>query len=365
MDNPSSNPLPPLYARWFNELLGGELPAEPRATCHDCAMCDSTGATQPTNRQLYHPQVKCCTYWPRLPNFLAGMILLDEDPALTQGRDTVTARLRAGLAVTPLGLERPPKMDVLYTQIEPRAFGRALSLRCPHYVDEQGGLCGIWRYRNGVCSTWFCKHERGVRGRDLWERVNLLLLAIEEDLARWCALKLDVDDTALELLLTPRALAGQPPRLSPSDLESEVEPARQRSHWGQWLGREQEFYGACADLVARLTWPEVVAICGPETQARARLAQSAYRRLKSDGVPARLKIGSFTILEANADFYCLHHSGMGLDTFSLSAKVMRLLPYFDGRPTAETVNRIAEKEGLRFTTELLQRLVDFNILVAA
>jgi hypothetical protein len=44
---------------------------------------------------------------------------------------------------------------------------------------------------------------------------------------------------------------------------------------------------------------------------------------------------------------------------------MRLIPYFDGRPTTEIVNQIAEKEGLRFTSELLRRLVDFKILTPA
>jgi hypothetical protein len=44
---------------------------------------------------------------------------------------------------------------------------------------------------------------------------------------------------------------------------------------------------------------------------------------------------------------------------------MRLIPYFDGRPTNEIVSQIAEKEGLRFTPELLRRLVDFKILAPA
>jgi len=53
---------------------------------------------------------------------------------------------------------------------------------------------------------------------------------------------------------------------------------------------------------------------------------------------------------------------MGIDVFSLSSRVMRLLPYFDGRPTTEIVAQIVEKEGLRFTDDLLRRLVDFKIL---
>jgi hypothetical protein len=43
---------------------------------------------------------------------------------------------------------------------------------------------------------------------------------------------------------------------------------------------------------------------------------------------------------------------------------MRLLPYFDGRRTSETVSEVMKQEGLRFTDELLMRLVDFKILVS-
>jgi hypothetical protein len=361
MSTSSSSPFPPLYANWFDELLGGEIPAETRATCHDCAMCEARGAQPQSNLHFFNPQTKCCTFWPRLPNFLTGMILLDENPAMARGRATVLARLQAGLAVTPLGLERPPRLDTLYAQIEPRAFGHAQSLRCPHYLDEQGGLCSIWKYRNSVCSTWFCKYVRGAVGRDFWETAKLLLVTVEDDLARWCALQLDLDETALLHLVTPRNATA---RLSPEDLDEQIDPAQQHRLWGNWYGREQEFYRACAELVRALTWPEVLAVGSPETQIRARLTQQTYRRLISDEVPQRLRLGNFTIMEAQPDFYRLYQSDNGMDVFKLSARVMRLLPYFDGRPTAESVSLILEKEGLRFTDELLRKLVDFRILVA-
>lgn len=361
MSSPLSSPLPPLYAKWFDELLGGEIPPETRATCHDCAMCESGGEHQKPGSRLFNPQSKCCTYVPRLHNFLVGMILTDEDPAMAQGRASVEARLDAGVAVTPLGLEQPPKMKSLYDQMEARAFGRAQSLRCPHYINEQGGLCGVWKYRNSVCSTWFCKYVRGGVGRDFWEAAKRLLLTVEEDLSRWCAVELELGETALELLLAPRVEAGQR-HLTPEDLDDQVDPEKQRRVWGNWHGREREFYRACAELVAPLNWPDALAICGPETRARARLAQKAHRLMSSDEIPERLRMGAFTIMEANSDFYRLYHSDIGMDAFSLSAKVMRLLPYFDGRPTAEIVAQIVEREGLRFTDELLRRLVDFKIL---
>lgn len=364
MATTTTSHLPPLYAKWFGDLLNGEIPSEARATCHDCAMCESGGEQKGPGGNLFNPQTKCCTYLPRLHNYLVGMILMDEDPAMARGRITVEARLQAGLAVTPLGLEQPSKHKVLYSQIDPRAFGRAQSLLCPHYISEQGGLCSVWKYRESICSTWFCKYERGAVGREFWEAAKRLLLSVEDDLSRWCAFKLELNETAMALLLAPRMVNGQRPPLTLEDLDDQVDPVKQRRAWGNWYGREREFYRACADLVAPLDWSDVLAICGPEAQARARLTQRAYRRMSADDIPNRLRVGAFTIIEANHDSYSLYAPGIGIDTFKVSARVMRLLPYFDGRPTTESVAQIVAKEGLRFTDELLRRLVDFRILVA-
>jgi hypothetical protein len=365
MDNQTNSPLPPLYARWFNDLLGGDIPSESRATCSDCAMCESTTEPQPHNSRFYNPQSKCCTYLPMLPNFLVGMILTDDDPSMAGGRATVEARLQAGLAVTPRGLEWPLKGRAQYTQMEVRAFGRAQSLRCPHYLSEQGGLCGIWKYRNSVCSTWFCKYVRGAVGRNFWESVKHLLLAIEDELSQWCALQLELTDSALEFLLAPKLMPEQQPRFTLEDLDEKVDLEQQRRIWGNWYGREPEFYRACGELIAPLCWSKVQTICGTKVQVQARLAQQAYGLSLVDEIPERLRMGSFSVTEASRGFFNLYHPAIGMDTVPLSERVMKLLPYFDGRSTTEIVNQIVEREGLRFTDELLRRLVDFKILVPA
>ena len=281
---------------------------------------------------------------------------------MATGRASIEKRLDAGLAVTPLGLEWPLKMRAEYTQMEPRSFGQTQSLRCPHYVNEQGGLCGIWKYRNSICSTWFCKYIRGAVGKDFWESAKTLLQAIETDLALWCAVQLKLDDSALEFVLRPLLMHGQLPTLTHFDLDEKTDPDQQRRVWANWHQREREFYRACAELVSTLSWSEVVRVCGPEVQLRARLTQKAYRRLIADEIPPRLRINAFTVVGVNGGTYSLHHPGIGLDTLPLSDRVVRLLPYFDGRPTTEIVDQILEKEHLRFSPELLRRLVDFKIL---
>ena len=156
--------LPPLYAGWIADLLDGPLPHEGEATCEDCAMWPSAGV--PVSAGIaFNRETKCCTYIPALPNFLVGRIVEDNDPALAPGRASVEARIDARLGVTPLGIDRPPVHALLYQTGMSSAFGRSRALRCPHYREEAGGACGIWRHRNGVCSTWFCKYSRGATGQ--------------------------------------------------------------------------------------------------------------------------------------------------------------------------------------------------------
>ncbi len=71
--------LPPLYAGWIDDLLGGPLPHESEATCEDCAMRPSGPAA--AGALVFAAETKCCTYVPEVPNFLVGRILDDPDPA--------------------------------------------------------------------------------------------------------------------------------------------------------------------------------------------------------------------------------------------------------------------------------------------
>jgi hypothetical protein len=203
-----TSPLPPLYAAWMDQLFAGPIPEETNATCADCAMCAPEGH-RPTGADYYFsPHVKCCGFVPELPNFLVGCILADNDPALAAGRATVQARLRAGVAVTPLGLGQAPGYQVMYDYERERgAFGHNRSLLCPHFLDEDGGRCTIWRYREAVCTTYFCKHERGAVGERFWRALQRLLETIEGSLACWCVLQLDVGAAALRSLF-PRSVDG-------------------------------------------------------------------------------------------------------------------------------------------------------------
>jgi hypothetical protein len=352
--------LPELYAGWIDALLGGLIPRERRATCNACAMCRPDGGPARSDERYFDPTAKCCTYTPGLPNFLVGQILADGDPAMAEGRASVKCRIEARLAVTPLELGLPPGYARLYDNAS-EAFGRSRALRCPHYVEAEG-RCGIWRHREAVCATWFCKHVRGEVGYAFWRDALLRLLsAVEEALAKWCVLELDIGADALARLSRAPAWTRRPEPLTAAALDLEADEAAHGRIWGNWRGREDEFYRLCGERVRSLDWDEVLALAGPEGRALALLTRRAYERLTSDTLAEALVTGEMQI------------SGMGPETtrvvtysendpLDIPNLVLALLPTFDGRPTAEAVAAIAERTGITLGADLLRKLADFGVL---
>jgi hypothetical protein len=355
--------LPPLYARWMAELLPAPIPAETEATCQKCAMCGERGDS--SSVAFFNPATKCCTYVPMLPNFLVGCILDDTDPAAAAGRTTVERRIEDRVGVTPLGLQAPPVHTVLYGIGGAAAFGRSRTLRCPHYREEAGGACGIWRHRNGVCSTWFCKHVRGSTGQRFWQALDQLLATVERELARWCLVRLDVEPAVLARLLprgTDRVLRTNP--LDGDSLDGRIDQRAFAQLWGGWHGREREFYRVAGRAVADLRWEDVLRLGGGSVAALARVVASAHGALLDDAIPERLVVGRLQILASGR-----HHVRVaaysGLDPLDLPRRLVDVLPAFDGRRTEQVLRAIRAQQCLNVERGLVRRLVDFGILVAA
>ena len=343
----------------MDEFLAAPIPHERDATCDDCAMC-ADGREPNANEIFFNPQTKCCAYVPALPNYLIGRILADEDPAFAVGRATVAARIRAGAGMTPLGLAPPPSFSVLYAHSSAALFGRSLTLRCPHYLAEAGGRCGIWQHRAAICATWFCKFERGATGMTFWRSLEQLLTGVERNLMHWCVLELGLKVESLRSLLPWPQQTGH--SVKAHALDGGRDPAEQRALWGERTGREEEFYRACAERVGALTWADVLALGGPELQLYARLTRAAYDEHRSEQLPVALKVGQFNVLHVGADAHTVT-TYSGYDPFELPNKLLAVLPYFDGRPVRAALATIAAETGVKLDQKLVRKLVDFKILV--
>jgi hypothetical protein len=346
----------------MTELLGGAIPAETRATCDDCAMCKNV---EP-GVESFNPAVKCCTYVPVLANFLVGQVLADPGAEAAVGRASVEARIARRTAVTPLGLSRSTVPELLYRFGSAHGFGHSRALLCPHYIDEGGGRCGIWRHRNGVCSTWFCKHDRGEIGAAFWQRTQELLSTIEEELAQWCVLELGIGHEALARLFPAIDRTERPEgfQLAASELDDVCDPAAYTAMWGSWEGRESDFFRACAGLMGGADFVEVMRRCGPETGIRAELVRAAWQRLSDPRLPEKLRPGQLKVIRVDSGT-CRVTTYSGFDPFEMPSAIFEALHYFEGRTTEEARTAIGAAGGPALATGFVRKMVDFGVLVPA
>jgi hypothetical protein len=344
--------LPPLYAKWLSEIIPDEIKGEKHATCDNCAMSSGSNAQANKTIDFYNPLTKCCTYLPELPNFLAGRILLDSDPASAFGKQGVEARIEAKEAITPFGVGKTDKFTKQYKD-NPKEFGQNLELRCPHYIED-GGLCGIWRNRNSVCITWFCKNERGQVSRDFWKVMHEFLNVLEIALTHWCVLQLDPGTDSLAYLFPLSYDSFFPPK-------STIEPKVYQQAWGKWLGREKEFYIECARLVERLSWQQIAEAGGVKLEAYRRLLEAAHQKRNTKTLPSTLYKGNFNVVQ-QLETSVMVSGYSPLDPINMPVALHDTLDYFDGKPIEKTLEQIRQEKNLKLSEGLVQKLLDFGIL---
>ncbi|HWR37774.1 MAG TPA: hypothetical protein VN622_18070 [Clostridia bacterium] len=313
------------------------------------------------DRQIFfNPRTKCCTFSPTLPNFLAGRILRDGSPEMAEGRASVERRLAKMLGVTPLGIGQTATYALWYNHVA-AGFGRSETLLCPHYVGDPG-RCAIWPHRNSVCSTFFCKHDRGAAGFHFWrEALENLLKSIEWALSRWCVLELGVGGTALERLLE---LGDDCKTIAEGELEGTVKSTTYRALWDRWIGQERQFFEECAAKVDGLRWTDVAQICGPQVRLLARMTQDVYAKLGHTAPEPALRCGSFKLVSMRSDVVCLS-TYCDYDPIEIPARLLGVLQHFGGQPTSEAVAAIAARENVTLDSDLVRKLTDFGLLVPA
>ncbi|MHC4445025.1 MAG: hypothetical protein ACYTA5_20700 [Planctomycetota bacterium] len=365
MSSNAESVLPALYAGWMDELLGGPIPMEIEATCDDCAMCAGSSIPPGDLNIVFNSKTKCCTYIPELPNFLVGGMINNESSDFAAGKATLEARLHQGVVVTPLGIGNSPTERLVYKHTtQNMAFGRNPDLRCPHYLAQQGGQCGIWQHRAAVCATWFCKYVRGAVGLRFWKMVQQLLAQVESDLMHWCLGELDIGTEALRRIVPDSDSDATPiDPVCEGQLDGRMSDEVHETAWGNWAGREQEFFQACNRLVEPLAWEDVTRIGGPKIGICEHLVRQAYTNLLADELPASLKVGSFKILHMGKEFHRIQ-TYSPLDPIDIPRTLMNVLHYFDGRPTDDALRTIALETGLQLDETLIRKLVDFEVLVS-
>lgn len=361
----TTTPLPKLYAKWMEELLGAELPGETRATCDDCVMCKPSATSALPDFSQFDPSIKCCTFMPSLPNFLVGMILdgVDTDREV---RTDIVRRIREHQSATPLGLYPSRGFTARYdAQTKDGGFGRIPELICPYYLADGGGRCGLWAYRGAVCSTWFCQADRRAVGVRFWSAAKRWLLAIERTLAAHCLLELGIDRSVLGRLY---CLEGTPLRLDKGEIvgwvdqEGYMDVPTAKNLWANWYGREEEWYVASAQIAASLKVADIQSLGGETLRVVEHLLVENFEQLSSDTIPEALCLGILEATPLDDTRVAVHTEENSFDPLVVSNSIFEALPLFDGRETSQAT-RAAEARGVTVDEATLRLLVDQGILL--
>lgn len=309
------------------ELEQLDVPTETRATCTNCAV--GSPADTPTRLRPLNEQVKCCTYHPTHPNWLVGRALRRGGI----GAEHVRKRLLCmddGVSVVGVGPGQALK-DAWHGFKDPWAmFGREPEYLCPYFDRDTTG-CNVWQDRGAICRTWFCKHEDGQRGYEMWGAVRRVLKSVERRLAAWCIVH------------------GDPP---------------DEADWGD-ADVMAAWFERCADMVDRIPEAQAAALRDDVLERRMRLLITK-REAVMPPMPTYLgpSIGWFDQKEDGSGILACGHSG--LDTVELGPEIFQLLSRLDGRtPWPVAVKAANDAVGdVVFSEEGLLRMFRMGLLEA-
>lgn len=357
--------LPALYRDLLPPFFARDLPEESKATCASCAMCESScqEPVAPVDgvSRFFRPDTKCCTYYPRLPNYLVGALLADGDPRMAEGNRRVREKIARRQGVTPQWVKPPAKYNLLYGNAH-QAFGRNAALLCP-YFDRDQGNCTIWAYREAVCSTFFCKYVEGADGRKFWMTLKTYLSVVEIQLTRYAALKL-----CPEYILSGKDKAeAQSQPLTIDDLDDRPLPEREYAKlWQGWAGREIEFYQSCFEIVRALSREEFDKLLGLDGTIEQAVLERLHGAIVSPDLPKVLKLNPAATVRWMSDGSVALASYSEYDAVALPGEAYGLLVEFTGAEPVEAVRqRLREKKQADLSEDVLLALYRHRILTDA
>ncbi|MDY7231140.1 hypothetical protein [Hyalangium rubrum] len=357
--------LPALYRDLFPSFFQSPLPAETKATCSACAMCEANNPTPIESvdgvSRFFRPDTKCCTYHPRLPNYLVGAILADQDAPMAEGRRRIQEKISRRVAVNPQWIKAPTRYNLLYSNAR-QAFGRTQALRCPYY-EPQGGLCTIWRYREAVCSTYFCKYVAGADGRKFWMTLKTWLTLAEIQLSRYALLQL-LPDYVIQGKDKADNSGGP---LTSEDLDDKPLPDKEYAElWRQWAGREAEFYGKCFESVRALSSEEFDNLLGLDGVVEQAILKRQHEAAVGPRLPKSLKFNPSTTVQWLPDGSIALASYSEFDAVALPGEAYALLVEFNGKDPVEIVRqRLRDEKQADLHDDILIELFRHRILVDA
>lgn len=246
--------VPAFYHKFLPSIFDEEIPDESFAKCVKCPMiADSRAELDNEIAKPFAPDSKCCTFTPRLPNYFVGAFLLDE--SVVTGGNLLRDKIKSKLGVYPHGLYPDKKYSLLYELGRKEGFGRSILLKCPYYLQGDYN-CSLWKYRESICATWFCKYLAGEAGRTFWYGMRDIFSFMQSKLLTYVLEEMGLDT---------KDPHGDDSNLSCEDLDSvPMKDSNYKKLWKHWEGKEEEFYTKSYRMISELSQNKFNELLGEE-----------------------------------------------------------------------------------------------------
>lgn len=243
-----------------------KFPKEQKSSCMNCPKSECHG---------YRPDYRCCTFHPRVGNFMLGLATDTE-----KGMESFIDLKNLGM-LTPEGMNQTPVQWYDYLDdVEKELFGKSQKILCP-MLDTSNGYCKIHAFRNGVCSTFFCEKDYEDLSTEFWGSLSVLVGQIEMALTQWSMRYIGFDLEAYMHRFD--SLAKDFTAVSNKENKGWSEAALKHL-WGEWYGKELEFYRLCAKAI--MDHIDVLWEIASETDI---LEASKFDKVMHENVPDTLK----------------------------------------------------------------------------
>jgi hypothetical protein len=231
----------PVYKNLLPSAILELNPDEQKATCDRCLMARPPTAV----KDRYQDHLKCCTYYPFLPNFAVGAILKDPKGIYKKGQETIRKIIKKRQYSLPIGLVAPVKYQLEFKDRKKGDFGNQESWLCPYY-DRQKNQCSIWAYRGAVCTSFYCRSSYGKKGLNFWHQMSDYLTYVEMALMEEALIRLDFSPRQISEELV--YLNGEEGTLAEKKSWSLPEK-KARYYWRDYFEDQEGFFIKCFDLV--------------------------------------------------------------------------------------------------------------------
>lgn len=231
---------------------------ETKANCNQCIQAP----------HKYDSDLKCCTFWPFIPNYIVGQILQSKEQKYHLVKIVIQNHISQRQFNLPMGMVAPVEYQINFKRRKSKVFGKDESFLCPYY-DKKSNNCGAWLYRGSVCTSFFCESSYGKKGQGFWHNFENYL-------------------SYLEMGLSQEVLAYKD--FSPKDVNQQLEffnvenkikwtlPLYKKL-WKHFYKKEIDFYIQAADFIQNMPKSQTKEILGETGESIKKELINSFERI--------------------------------------------------------------------------------------